>query len=288
MKKFGIIGTGKVGITLIEYLNSKDILEWVLARSEKSFNIVKTIDKNIRIFRNISDIDCFPDYTILAVNDRSIRELSSGISHNNNDLSGKVFSHCSGTLPKEELISLCENNAIIGAAHPYQTFYEPEKSVLSGVPWGIDTDPQNENIFKEMIKVLSGKPVILNDKAKKLKELYHISAVAASNYMNTIISMSDDILKEINLNPEEILRPIIETTLKNNFKMLRGETSQPPLTGPIIRGDVEIISKHIKALENYPELLIQYKLIGLATLESAYNKQLIGSKPYLKMKEVLS
>jgi predicted short-subunit dehydrogenase-like oxidoreductase (DUF2520 family) len=286
IKKIAVIGAGNVGKTIANYLSNNNLLEWILARSDNSYSKLLRIVPDDKIIRDISDIDNFPDYTILAVSDNSINQISKNISIFFSDLKGKYFSHCSGTLNKDELKPLEESGGIIAAIHPYQTFYNSSEETLKNIPWGIDCEVINESDFSELISILNGKPVILSDKAKKQKELYHISAIVASNYLNTLVALSSELLEEIDMEPEVFIKNIIDTTLDNNYKSLATK-DELPLTGPIVRGDIEIIKRHINALSVHPLFLNQYKLIGLATLESAFNNNLLPIEKYNEIKSIL-
>lgn len=286
-QKFGVIGAGNVGSAVAKYLSHNEMLEWVLARTDNSFGNISDEIPESEIIRNIDDIISFPEFTIIAVSDTSIRNIADSITNKFSDLSEKYFTHCSGTLGKSELTPLENFGGTIAAAHPYQTFYNSGKDTLKGIPWGIDADISDEKEFAGMIRLLGGIPVILSDKAKVNKELYHISAVAASNYLNTLLSLSGELLIEIELDPELLLKPIIETTLKNNFgKIHIGGTT--PLTGPIVRGDTDTIRKHITALDNHPTFLEQYKLMGRATLETAISKKIISREKYKELEKLFT
>lgn len=285
--KIGIIGAGNVGKAISEHLFNKNMLEWVLARSNNSFiNISGIIPKHL-IIRSLSDIDTLPKYIILAVSENSIKYLAKQISDVFTDLSGLYFTHCSGTLSKYEIESLKKAGSSIAATHPYQTFYNSGADTLKNIPWGIDAENDSETQYSDLIEILGGKPVILSKEAVDNKELYHISAVAASNYLNTLISFSSELLKDINLDAETFLKPIIETTLKNNYEKIQS-SKDTPLTGPIVRGDTDTIMKHITALNKNPSHLKQYQLMGRATLELAYEKQIIPEKKYKELKKIFT
>lgn len=288
LKRFGIIGSGNVGITLSEYLQDINLLEWCYVHSDKSFIEAIKIIKKDNIIRNFDDLVSFPDYVIIAVNDSNIANIAKQIAEKQNELNGVLFSHCSGTLSADELNSLKKFGAITGATHPYQTFFYNRTEILTGISWGIDCKTEDENEFEKMINIFGGNPVFLSDKAKIQKELYHISAIVASNYLNTIISVSDELLNEIELDTEKFIKPIIKTTIENNLLSMQNSNKQIPLTGPIVRGDIQIISQHISALEKYPEIMQQYKLFGLATLEKAYSNNMIEKSKYLKIKKLLN
>jgi len=65
--------------------------------------------------------------------------------------------------------------------------------------------------------------------------------------------------------------------------------SVPSLTGPIARGDLGTLEKHLQAIaENIPDLLPAYRELGKITAEVALKKNSISSQESLNIKLLLS
>ena len=62
----------------------------------------------------------------------------------------------------------------------------------------------------------------------------------------------------------EVVFPLIEETL-NNIKKYKIKNA---LSGPLQRGDVEILKKHLKALKGNKSLLNTYKVLSLNILKN--------------------
>ena len=101
------------------------------------------------------------------------------------------------------------------------------------------------------------------------KTMYHASAVVASNYLVTLEHFALELLKAADLSEEnayEILEPLILGTL-NNIKV-RG--SIDALTGPVARGDDEIVSRHLSDIDRkLPQFSDLYRVLGKYTLDMA-------------------
>ncbi len=99
------------------------------------------------------------------------------------------------------------------------------------------------------------------------KTVYHASAVVASNYLVTLEHFALALLKEAGIaeaDAYKILEPLILGTL-NNIKV-RGSVNA--LTGPIARGDDEIVSKHLGDIDKkMPQFSDLYRLLGKYTLD---------------------
>jgi predicted short-subunit dehydrogenase-like oxidoreductase (DUF2520 family) len=176
-------------------------------------------------------------------------------------------------------------NAIIGTAHPYQTFFYPEISNFNNIGWGISSD-KNIDIISDFIKSIGGNPVDISILPNDKKALYHCSAVVASNFLSSIITLSKNIAFDYGINPQDFLPGIINTTLENNINTI----SNPevfPLTGPIARGDSEAIKMHINALKDKEYAMNAYIYFSLATLELALHYNFINEEKYITMRKEL-
>ena len=70
------------------------------------------------------------------------------------------------------------------------------------------------------------------------RTLYHAGAVFASNYVVTL-QRAASLLFESAGAPPEALEPLMRRTIENGFE----------LTGPIARGDLETVERHLAALQ---------------------------------------
>jgi len=283
---FGIIGPGKLGMVLADAISSLNRLEWILARSNTSVNRVKSIfDSGSHIIREIEEIKVLPNMTILTVNDSSISKVASSIArYHGEKVKGKYFIHCSGVVGKDVLKPLADKGGIIAAVHPFQTFMVSDDEVLRDIRWGVDANDEDYDTFANFVTFLYGFPVRLMNESHKDKALYHAVAVAASNYMTTIIQLANKIADSANIDAREFLPPIAKTTLGNNLKGLSDKSI--PLTGPVARGDIETIRLHIDAMSGNNDILIPYCLMGLATAKMAYSSGLISNLQYNAMNQL--
>ena len=81
------------------------------------------------------------------------------------------------------------------------------------------------------------------------------------------------------------LLPLIEGTLGN----LRVMKPAGALTGPISRGDIGTVARHIKSLEeNAPDILDLYKALGRRTLKIAWEKGKLKKDQLEELKSLLS
>lgn len=284
MISVSIIGAGKVGITLARKLENAGDYE-ILVHSENSrSNALESGLSDINL-TNWDKAEFDGKVIIICVKDSDIGTVVNQLIEKYSDkLNGKIVLHTSGTLTKESLINLKEKGARIAAAHPFQTFYFSEESVLNNVAWGIDSEEHDFDEISEFIEILSGKAIKLTAESIKKKALYHISAVAASNFMALTIDLAKEIAKEASIDAKVFLPQILETTLQNNIKQISSDI--PAITGPVVRGEVTTIKKHLDALgESINSVIYKNMCESLALM--ALEKGLLSGEKFEDIMEIL-
>jgi predicted short-subunit dehydrogenase-like oxidoreductase (DUF2520 family) len=270
----GIIGFGKLGRTLAMKFMESDRLGWICSASA-----CREAPQDIKCYASLNEIDNLADIIFITKADKYIEQTAEHLAERfGTALKGKTVIHCSGIFAKDILESCKKNGALIASAHPYQTFYGSQKNVLNNISWAVDAGNDFEMI-NEIIKELKGKAINTAGMNDFNHTLYHASAVMASNYMNTIIALASDTAEKAGINPADFLPEILKTTLDNNINAL-DKNGDFPLTGPIARGDIITVEKHIEELKPYILLCREYCRIGLSTAELAYKYNYIDKKTY--------
>lgn len=286
IKTVGLIGIGKVGRTLFKFLTQNQTPElkliWVVSK-HISCSINNFMINNIQIFEKIEEISILPDAIIIATRDAEISNISNKLSEIfKHKLEDKYIFHLSGALTSKELED-CENyGAVTIAAHPFQTFFNEDPNCMNNIPWGIDycynsnssATNRNQMTIQNFIKKLNGNPVFLNSQTVANKANYHAASVAASNFTTAAISFAAELSRMCGINAEEFLPAIITQTAANNINFILEQEKLDinnkcniPLTGPVARGDVETIEKHLEALSKHEEIQNIYKNFSSALLK---------------------
>jgi predicted short-subunit dehydrogenase-like oxidoreductase (DUF2520 family) len=105
----------------------------------------------------------------------------------------------------------------------------------------------------------------------RVKPVYHAGAVFASNYFVVVEAVAQRLLRHAGLSDAEAwqaLQPLVQGTLDNLVR------DGPPaaLTGPVARGDVATIARHLESLTLDDANL--YRALGRAALELARKRGL--------------
>ena len=108
------------------------------------------------------------------------------------------------------------------------------------------------------------------DKAGKV--IYHAGSVFASNYLTAMIYAGVCCLEKSGIpykQAMEVLRQIVTGTVGNVFKL----GPVPALTGPISRGESEVIQRQLEALAQWqPEIADAYRSAGVLAVDMAHGQ----------------
>jgi len=279
----GIIGAGKLAGVLISAFGNR--IKWVVCHSQTKADELHRHYKTLPVYLSMKEITSTCDIVILTVPDRSIKEVAEELSFLFDEKdSDKMVIHCSGALGLDELISCKLAGVRTVAAHPFQTFTGSDVSALKGIAWGIECEPNDEKLAELIVRNLGGIPIILSEKTRRNKAMYHASAVVASNFITMLVEVAREFAEVAGIN-DEFLAPIIRRTVENSLESVHNNTPIP-LTGPIARADITTIKRHRTALENTP-LWELYSILSHATATVAFSNKIITSEEFENIKNVV-
>jgi predicted short-subunit dehydrogenase-like oxidoreductase (DUF2520 family) len=200
------------------------------------------------------------DLVVLSVPDDAIAAVASRIAALLAD--GTTVVHCSGALGTDALHACADRGLPTGAWHPMQAFASVSSPLQAGIGWGITADPAPAGRLAELSRRLGGHPFVVRpeDRAR-----YHAAAAMASNYTDVLVHHATLLLEDCGLGPAEALRvllPLVRTSLDG----LELAGLPDGLTGPLSRGDIGTIRRHLAALTDRPETERFYREAGLATM----------------------
>jgi predicted short-subunit dehydrogenase-like oxidoreductase (DUF2520 family) len=280
---FAIVGCGKLGTALGKYLSGAGYQ--CAGFASKSLTSAKNAAETAgsEIFSKIPwEITKNADVVFLTTPDGLIADTCTRISKNNGFRKDSIVLHCSGAHPSTILSSAKVCNAWTGSLHPLQSFASP---VLSGNPFkdiimSVEGESAAVDTGKAIANDLGANCLTIKTEAKTL---YHASAVVASNYLVALFDLAFRLIGQAGIsdrNAFDVLKPLVQGTLSNIEK----EGIEKALTGPISRGDVETVERHLKEISSKaPELVNIYKILGLHTVGIA---QTAGTLPEVTAKEL--
>jgi predicted short-subunit dehydrogenase-like oxidoreductase (DUF2520 family) len=177
--------------------------------------------------------------------------------------------HVSGTLGLDALDSLRPHHAV-GSFHPLQSFPAPRTpDAFRGITVGVDAStPSLRRRLAKLARDIGARPRQIADSQRAL---YHAAAVFASNYVIAVVYEGTRLLEASGwprAEAERALIPLVEGTVAN----LRKRGTAGALAGPIRRGDVITVNRHLRALSalrKRPQPEAAYRMLGTIALEIA-------------------
>jgi len=280
MTKIGFIGAGTVGTALAIRLTEKGYP--VIAISSRSLasaqKLVKVVP-NCKVYQLAQGVADAAGLVFITTPDDTIPKVIAQVNWHKNQ---KVV-HCSGADSLDILEPARQAGALVGCFHPLQTFADVNQAIdnLPGSTFTLEAEEPLLTLLKEMAKVLGGDWVVL--KAGD-KVLYHTAAVFACNYVVTLVKLATDLWQTFGIPPDratKALLPLLQGTVRN----IDNVGLPNCLTGPIARGDLGTIRKHLKALEtSVPALVTTYSELGLQTIPIALAKGRIDQERARELK----
>lgn len=259
--KVGIIGGGKVGSCLAGYLKATGQLGAITGSSvEHSKDLA---EKFAVMYCDNNKLVELIDVILITVPDRIISTVAQAIAEKNSSLQKKIFLHCSGSLGLEPLACLKECGAHVGSLHPLQSFAGGAAD-LKGVYMAVDGDPAALKAAEQLVRIFGG--VSFRVPAAE-RAAYHAAACICSNYAVAVEALAQKLMSRWTGSDEaawQALLPLFKGTAAN---LLGTKNPGAVLTGPIARGDVETVTKHLAVIPK--ELNEVYCSLGLAAVQLA-------------------
>jgi predicted short-subunit dehydrogenase-like oxidoreductase (DUF2520 family) len=210
---------------------------------------------------------------LITTPDREIRAVCERIARGGGLRAGALVAHASGAQTRDLLEAARAAGARRAVIHPLQSFPSRERGVLNlpGSFFRIEADPGALRHARRLVGALGGTELRLPNWRPDAYSaaLYHAGAVAASNYLVSLIAYAARFFQELGADREQALRavlPLVRGTLANVERLgIPGA-----LTGPIARGDSQTVTGHVAALrQRAPELLALYLHLARQTIPLA-------------------
>jgi len=283
MLKIGIIGAGTVGSALAIKLaeNGYEVVAVSSRTHASAEKLAKTI-KDCQAVDNNQMVADMSEIVFITTPDAVISEISSTVQWHK----GQSVVHCSGADSAEILQCAREMGANIGVFHPLQTLANVQQAIsnIPGSTFAIEAEEPLLTTLKEMAAALHCRWIEL--KAQD-KVIYHAAAVIASNYLVTLVKLADDLWETFGIPRDQAtqaLLPLLKGTLNN----IENVGIPQALTGPIARGDIETVKKHLAGLQKEaPDALSAYCELGLQTIPIAQAKGKIDEEKADELRAVL-
>jgi predicted short-subunit dehydrogenase-like oxidoreductase (DUF2520 family) len=179
-----------------------------------------------------------------------------------------VVLHASGSAdPRAELDALRRLGHPTGTFHPLVPIPDPDRApaLLRGAWIGIRGDAEAVATARSLAAKVGAAVLTI---PSSHRAAYHAAAVFASNFPTVLAALAARLMHRVGVE-EDAARAAVYHLMVAAVQNLAEAKPGEALTGPLIRGDVETIARHLKALAVDPELDAVYRVLSRAAIPLA-------------------
>lgn len=203
--------------------------------------------------------DVEADLIFLTVPDGALAETAAPVRAH----SDAWLVHAAGALPASAL-----GVPRAGTFHPLRSFVgEPREVVVAG--YGVALEADDEELAGHLGRLAADLGMLPLSVAPADRTRYHAAAVLVGNAPVALLDMARRHFAAINVDPlvaEAALVQLFASVAENAAE----QGIQGALSGPVRRGDVTTVERHLAALEAADAVTMDvYRAVALATLELA-------------------
>ncbi|MFO0814645.1 MAG: Rossmann-like and DUF2520 domain-containing protein [Gemmatales bacterium] len=275
MQTLSFLGCGKVGRTLGRRWSQAKVftIGQVLTRHLES---AQSAVEFIGAGQAISDISAIEpaDAFFLGAPDDALPELARKLASTGMIVEGAVCWHASGAVPSSVLKPLKDAGAEIGSIHPTKSFADPALAAetFPGTPCVIEGTPEACLLLSEACRAIGGNPIQVT-MSNRDKAVYHAGTTLASNCLVGLAEVAIQCMEQAGFQREQAMQligPLMAGSVQNVTKL----GTVAALTGPISRGEVGTVARHLAALEgSKPVVSDAYRLLGLLIVDLARKQE---------------
>jgi predicted short-subunit dehydrogenase-like oxidoreductase (DUF2520 family) len=186
----------------------------------------------------------------------------------------RIVLHSSGALSSDVLEPLKRAGAYTASLHPMMTFVPGTRPDFRIVPFAVEGDRRAVSAARRIVRDLGTEAFEI--KAAN-KVLYHALGSFSSPLVVAALVTAERVGQAAGLTPPQtrkVMAPILQQTLSNYLE--RGAAAA--FSGPIKRGDLETVRRHLQELKRVPDAVEVYRALvksALRDLPSGKKKRLL-------------
>jgi predicted short-subunit dehydrogenase-like oxidoreductase (DUF2520 family) len=280
-RTISIVGAGNLGRVLALSLHAEGFRISEIITRDNAGSLQKASALAKRVGARASSVKSArldADVIWLCVPDDAIASVARELSNLPVAWKGKTVLHASGALPSSELLPLKKKGAAVASLHPMNTFVAGSKPTLAGTPFAVEGDVRAVKVAREIASKISRGGEVFTIKAEA-KVLYHAAGAFASPLLISMLNVAERVAKKAGIKkPNALMIKILLQTIENFLQ----NGSQAAFSGPIRRGDVATVRKHLEALKDVPDAREVYTALAENAIQNLPVKNEMGLRKVLK------
>lgn len=261
--RIGFIGAGRVGCTLGKYFGEHGMtLSGYYSRTAESAQFAAEFTNTV-CYETLEQIVSSSDALFLTVSDSAVEQVWESLKQLK--VQGKIICHCSGVLSSSVFSGIDQIKAFGYSIHPIYAINSKTTSYkeIGKAHFTIEGSKEHLSEVKALLEQCTN-PVTVISAENKSK--YHAACVVSSNLVIALSSIGTRLLKECGFSETEAKQALIPL-FYDNCKAVVEKGAADALTGPVSRGDIKTLQKHLNVLDEKDKLwylLLSNELTDLA------------------------
>ena len=258
-----IVGPGRLGTALALQLTTagyriSEIVSRTPASARQARALTQTLKARSSLYQN-ARLDA--GLIWLCVPDREIAVVAADLAALK-IWKGKTIFHSSGALDSDILNPLRERGAKVASVHPMMTFVRGAVPTMKGITFALEGDAAAVQMARRVVRDFGARTFLIR---KQNKAAYHAWGAFASPLLVAALVTAEQVARSAGLKTAEARRmmlPILCQTFVNYAAL--GPAGA--FSGPLVRGDAEVVGKHLQALKRIPEARAVYIALARSAL----------------------
>lgn len=281
--RLGFIGAGRLGTALAwSFARCGLAVVAVASRSRKSAqNLAAPIAGcSLASQQEVADGS---DLVFITTNDDSIAATADAVRWR----AGSAVVHCSGATELAALAKAAADGAMTGGFHPLQTFGDPEAAVRS-LPGCTITIEASEPLDEILVRLAARLACRVNRLPPGARGLYHAAGGYASQFINVLLREGSRIWQSWGASEADAVRALLPL-VRGTLASIEGAGLAEGMSGPVSRGDVDSVAKHVDALARLdPEVLALYRELCSRTIALGIERGAVDPDRARRLRKVLA
>lgn len=246
--KVTLIGSGNLATNLGHALKEAkvEILQ-IYSRTEANAKRLAT-ELGVEAYtEQISEINSLSDVYVVSVKDDALKGVGKELRR---VLPDQLIVHTAGSMPMDVL-----KGERRGVFYPMQTFSRQRIVPFAHIPVFLEAHREEDlKVLRTLAECLTDSVFVLSSEDRKW---LHIAAVFCCNFTNHMAALSARLLERHGI-PFSTMLPLMEETVRKLHELPPHDAQ----TGPAVRGDEEVVQRHLQALEEDPDMAQLYEMIS--------------------------
>lgn len=241
-RSIAFIGTGRLGATLARALHrAGEPVRFVASRGAESAAV---LSRELAGCAAVSAGEAAQaDLVFLTVGDDAIAPVAAALPWR----AGQAVVHCSGATDVSALQAAADAGAMTGGFHPLQIFSDPARALdlLPGSSVAIEGPATLLAELHRLAQLLGMHPLTLPPGARAR---YHGGASYAASFLLSMLDEVVQIWSSFGIDEAQALQALLPMA-RGTLAAAQSKGLSAAVAGPISRGDVGVIERHLAALQ---------------------------------------